>query len=252
MNDVAFYDEFHATDGVMTLGHGMSGAQVRDLQLALNARLNPSPNLQVSGLFDAATAQAVRIYQTANWLEVDGIAGPATLDALNGHEDGAQVRHNVPYFAQIGPHLGWAAAVAMMRRSSPAAVRQMTPGRFLTPQGDLAGEGPHRPDVHRAFASQHALRYRPPRNWPVAAVVQLLRSGPVMVEIPQRSAGHMRGGGNRFLVLAGMRGAHRADGSSTTFRVLDPDHDHTPGIYCCTHASLVDRMPPGGYGLFWL
>ncbi|MFT4150846.1 MAG: peptidoglycan-binding protein [Paracoccaceae bacterium] len=239
----------------MALVQGMNGPPIRDLQAALNLRLNPSPNLRVSGHYDAATADAVRIFQRANWLAVDGIVGPATMDAIEGREQGAQIRHNIPYFPQPAPHLGWAAAVAMIRRSSPAAVRQMTPSRFLTPQGDLVGDaiGHHqRAEMHRAFASQHALRYRPARNWPVSALLQVLRAGPVMVEYPRRAAAHVRGTGSLFLVLTGARGAHRPDGLSTTLRVFDPDGEHTPGIYSLSHADLMERVPPGGYAMFWL
>lgn len=237
----------------MRLLQGMNGSAVRELQSSLNNGLNPSPNLRVSGLFDGATVEAVRLFQGANWLEVDGIAGPATLDALNGREEGAPVRYNVSYFAQPAPHLAWAAAMAMMRRSSIQMVRQLTPSRLLNPQGDLVSDIDvgRRAEFHRAFASQHGLRYRPPKNWSVSVLVGSLRNGPVMVEFLRRPSAYMRAGTtSHFMVIVGMRGAHTADGSSTTLRVNDPDQDHTPGVYSTTFASLLDRIPLGGYAIF--
>ena len=61
---------------------GSSGQSVRELQIALNNRLNPSPNLIINGLFTPQTERAVLAFQRSNWLEMDGIAGPCTLDAL--------------------------------------------------------------------------------------------------------------------------------------------------------------------------
>ena len=66
----------------VVLRPGSSGPFVRDLQLALNNRLNPSPNLIVNGLVTSQTQTALRSFQRANWLEEDGIAGPCTLDAI--------------------------------------------------------------------------------------------------------------------------------------------------------------------------
>ena len=235
----------------MVLSQGMTGPPVRELQTVLNARLNPSPNLRISGLFDAATVQAVRSFQAANWLEIDGVAGPATLDALNGDEEGAAIRHNLPYIARPDVTLGWAAAVAMLRRTSVGVVRQMTPGRFLNAQGDLLSEGSgQRVELHRAFANQHALRYRPPKNWPASTLVGMLRTGPVAIEYLRRPTIQIRGASSVLLVIAGVRGAHRGDGASTTLRIHDPDHDSTPGVYSCTFTSLGSRLPPAGYAIF--
>lgn len=234
----------------MALQQGMSGPAVRDLQIALNARLNPSPNLRVTGLFDGATVQALRMFQQANWLETDAVAGAATLDALHGREERAPARHNLPYIPQPNAHLGWAAATAMLRRSSVMAVRQMTPSRFLNPQGDLISEGPARAELHRAFASQHGLRYRQPKGWPVSALVSLMAAGPVMVEFLRPPSSQRGGVTSQFLVLVGLRGANRPDGSSTTLRVHDPDQDHQHGVYSITFANLFRSIPVGGFALF--
>ncbi len=66
-----------------TLQQGDNGAQVRELQGALNASgVSNAGGLLLDGDFGPATARAVRAYQTARGLSADGIAGPRTLGAL--------------------------------------------------------------------------------------------------------------------------------------------------------------------------
>jgi D-alanyl-D-alanine carboxypeptidase (penicillin-binding protein 5/6) len=61
---------------------GDGGAAVERLQKLLNARLRPSPELDVDGDFGAATTAAVRRYQREAGLPVTGDADPKTLEAL--------------------------------------------------------------------------------------------------------------------------------------------------------------------------
>ena len=60
---------------------GMSGDQVRQVQSRL-AALGYLSSSFVSGVYDEATAQAVRVFQMANGLSVDGQAGSATQSML--------------------------------------------------------------------------------------------------------------------------------------------------------------------------
>ena len=73
----------HNTDTVVSdvLTAGMSGEQVRALQSRL-AELGYLSSSFVSGVYDAATQQAVRQFQTANGLTADGAAGSATQSRL--------------------------------------------------------------------------------------------------------------------------------------------------------------------------
>ncbi|MEZ6138532.1 MAG: TIGR02594 family protein [Pirellulaceae bacterium] len=66
------------------LRRGSRGSEVRRLQSALNAKLQPSPNLQVDGIFGRNTETAVRLYQANNGLTVDGVVGPQTWGSLSG------------------------------------------------------------------------------------------------------------------------------------------------------------------------
>lgn len=61
------------------LSHGSKGEQVVKLQTALN---RAGYSLAVDGVFGNATARAVRLFQVDNGLKADGLAGPATKEAL--------------------------------------------------------------------------------------------------------------------------------------------------------------------------
>ena len=64
------------------LKEGMSGEAVTRVQKALNARRGAG--LQEDGTFGPATAQAVKSYQSALALQVDGVVGSGTWGALQG------------------------------------------------------------------------------------------------------------------------------------------------------------------------
>lgn len=63
------------------LAYGSSGADVRALQEQLRAA---GYNIAADGIFGPATQNAVRAYQQANGLQVDGIVGNQTRSALSG------------------------------------------------------------------------------------------------------------------------------------------------------------------------
>jgi hypothetical protein len=68
-----------------TLRKGSSGGAVRTLQMLLNAHLTGAPPLKPDGSFGDVTAQAVREFQRLKGLEPDGVVGPMTWAALDGH-----------------------------------------------------------------------------------------------------------------------------------------------------------------------
>ena len=61
---------------------GSRGQAVKDLQIQLNAKITPSPNLQTDGIFGSQTHNAVMAFQRQAGIPVDGIVGPQTLRAL--------------------------------------------------------------------------------------------------------------------------------------------------------------------------
>jgi hypothetical protein len=62
------------------LSRGKQGGEIRSLQLRL-AELGYS-GVEASGIFDTATAEAVRHFQRDHDLHIDGAAGPATKAVL--------------------------------------------------------------------------------------------------------------------------------------------------------------------------
>ena len=240
--------------GNVIVRSGSSGQSVRDLQMALNNRLNPSPNLIVNGLFTPQTERAVLAFQRSNWLETDGIAGPCTHDALYGTEAAPIILHNVPYFTQPTPTTCWAAATAMLTRQSIQAIRMTTPQRLLTDDGALINESERgqRLEVHQTFAQLHRLRYQPPQSWPVAALTGLLQAGPIMLELLHNPGSFQRGMGSsgHYVVIVGTRGSHSPDGRTTTLRIYDPYDCDSEGIYSVLYASMLRRVPLATFGMF--
>ncbi|MCA0172784.1 peptidoglycan-binding protein [Bacillus sp. RAR_GA_16] len=65
-----------------TLRYGDRGSSVTSLQSQLKSK--GYYNYSVDGIYGSITQQAVRSFQSANGLSVDGIAGPNTFSALGG------------------------------------------------------------------------------------------------------------------------------------------------------------------------
>ncbi|WP_082143735.1 N-acetylmuramidase domain-containing protein [Nitratireductor soli] len=72
-----------SSDGMLRLGS--SGARVRELQTLL---VRAGQAVTVDGDFGPATATAVRGFQSANDIEVDGVAGPETMRAFDRFRQG--------------------------------------------------------------------------------------------------------------------------------------------------------------------
>lgn len=71
--------------GNTTLTRGSKGEEVKQLQQALNAS-GIGVQLKIDGDFGPATEAAVRFYQNAKGLKVDGIVGQQTRGTLNGQQ----------------------------------------------------------------------------------------------------------------------------------------------------------------------
>jgi peptidoglycan hydrolase-like protein with peptidoglycan-binding domain len=237
----------------LSLRTGSSGPLVRDLQILLNNRLNPSPNLKTNGFFSAQTEVALQTFQNCLWLEPDGIAGPSTLDGLYETEIHNPILHNVPYISQLTPALRWAAATAMLTNSTPQYVRRLTPPTLLTSSGGLNASvnREERNALYAAFARAHQLTYLTPQSWSVEALIRLLKNGPIMAEFALPSADLRRANAAwQYLVIVGARGSHEADGRTTTLRLHDPDDSHGRGIQSLLYSTLQRRAHFGAIGLF--
>ena len=76
--------ETRYTMNLRTLKQGVKGEDVKALQILLIGRGFSCGSSGVDGSFGPATDKAVRAYQKAHGLEVDGKAGPATMGSLLG------------------------------------------------------------------------------------------------------------------------------------------------------------------------
>lgn len=236
----------------VVLRPGSSGPFVRDLQLALNNRLNPSPNLIVNGLVTPQTQAALRSFQRANWLEEDGIAGPCTLDAIYDTEAVRPILHNVEYLRQPTPETGWAAALAMLKGVGIGAIRFATPNTLLDPAGGLIAQNERNAvvDGHLALSRALGLKYFPQQAWPVATLIGMLQRGPVVMVLKLQNGGTGHGKGSPYIVIVGTRGSHAPDGNSTTLRVYDPaPTSKNGGIYSATYATMLRGRSQPSYGL---
>ena len=67
-----------------TLCREVEGRDVVRLPTLLNAQVIPNPGLVVDGFFGPKTTAAVRSFQSQLRLQVDGVVGPITWQALEG------------------------------------------------------------------------------------------------------------------------------------------------------------------------
>lgn len=86
-----------------TLQQGMSGADVKELQIRVAGWAADAPAqgyVAIDGSFGAGTAAAVRRFQKAYGLTADGVAGPNTQSKLNSLQDsdGSTVHFNFSEF----------------------------------------------------------------------------------------------------------------------------------------------------------
>ena len=95
------------------LAYGSSGADVRALQEQLRAA---GYNIAADGIFGPATQSAVRAYQQANGLQVDGIVGNQTRSALSG---GTAAQTVIPVSSGTGITTQTVAAFTPAAYSSP-------------------------------------------------------------------------------------------------------------------------------------
>ncbi len=206
---------------------GSRGDAVRDLQGGLaSAGFDPGP---VDGIFGARTDAAVRAFQAAKGLAVDGIVGPLTWAALDASPSPGGVDVLWPDVAlqpQTTSTNCWAAAAAMVAgwdRSQSVDYTQ-APG----------------PTTIEDAAAWFDLELEPPQSIPPSELHRLLVDyGPLWICANQPFAS---GPSFHAVVITGMFGVLDPTGVGLCLYVLDPwDRGHgapcAPAPHTGTHAK---------------
>lgn len=239
---------------IPTLRRGSSGPHVRDLQNALNAALLPSPNLVADGVFGANTEAAVRRFQGERRIAVDGVVGPITQCVLRGGRRSPPTIHNVPLIPQPTPQTCWAAATAMLKNSTPAAIIAATPPDLVTSTGGTANFSERADNVtgNQRFASVHGLRYHPPQSWSVQGFVGLIQRGPAMLSMLWEASEYVagRGSSGHRVVVFGIDSDGDPTGAGTLVHIRDPWAPNIGKTVQRSYQALVTATPCFTYGVF--
>lgn len=243
---------------VTVLKLGSRGDQVRRLQEALNRKL-PGCSLRLDGDFGGNTQAAVRRYQDAEWLVVDGEAGQCTQNALFDAEAYTPVQHSRPFIPQPTDSTCWAAATAMLKRSTVAAVKAATPADMWSDSGGLLNQSDVSnwvPQTER-YARAHGLRFFPPASWIPQAFAGLVRQGPVMVDTLWNVSGYLRripggyqGSPGHMTLVVGVRGDNDPTGRGTTLMVYDPWEPNVGKKWRVSYYRWVTEVSTRTYRLF--
>ena len=247
---------------VQLLKLGVRGPEVARLQNALNAKLMPSPRLVPDGVFGGLTDGAVRRFQQANWLVVDGQAGQCTQACAFDLESEPPILHAIRLQPQPTQTTCWAASTAMMIGSTPQAVNQRTPADMKTQDGSLANWSETDQALPRgqAYGRIHGLRCNAPQSYMIIAIRNMLRRGPVMFDMlwniteyltPNAGVpGEFLGSSGHMICVIGIRGDNDPTGIGTTLRINDPWKPNIGKQYSINYARFITRVPGATYRVF--
>ncbi len=236
------------------LRRGSKGQAVRDLQNSLNRALVPNPGLVPDGDFGRLTDTAVRAFQTQRRIVVDGIVGPITHCVLRGGPRRAPTIHAVRLIAQPTDSTCWAAATAMMKGSTTAAIIAATPAHLVSSGGGTPNFSNSADNVtgNQQFARAHGLRYNAPQSWSVAGFVGLVQRSPVMVSMLWRLGEYAagRGSSGHRMVIYGIDSDGDGTGLGTLLHIHDPWAPNVGKTYQISYNRQVNEVPLFTYGTF--
>jgi len=209
-----------------TLRIGSQGFDVVVLQVQLNVKNPPNLKLKVDGAFGLNTQAAVISLQRRMGLAPDGTVGPLTHAALANGLTLSTANHSLTLIAQPTPTTCWAAATAMMTRSTVAAVIAKTPTDMILFDGSLYNSS----DTDQAvvdgtrYGNIHGLRCYAPMSWSVSALCAALRQSPLMFNMLWKSAEYAQGteSPGHMIVISSVVSDNNPSGKGTYLQILDP------------------------------
>jgi hypothetical protein len=239
---------------ITLLRNGSRGPLVEKLQKALNAKLRPSPNLVPDGIFGGNTERAVRAFQDASWLVVDGLAGVCTQNALFDEETYSPVLHRISFIPQPTNTTCWAASTAMMTNSTVAAVKAKTPQDMWSDQAGLfnSSETDDAMTSGNRYAAVHGLKCNPPMSWMLSKLRSTLQRSPLMFDMLWDASGYTAGVGSpgHMICVIGIRGDNDESGRGTTLRLHDPWAPNVGKRMSVNAMKWLNEVPTRTYRVF--
>jgi peptidoglycan hydrolase-like protein with peptidoglycan-binding domain len=238
-----------------TLRIGSRGPEVIALQTALNLAVSPSLGLIPDGEFGPKTDRAVRAYQAQRRIGVDGVVGPITHCVLRGApRRPLPTIHPVRRIPQPTPSTCWAAAVAMMKESTPQQMIDRTPAHLKFSNGGT----PNFPDTadnvtgNQDFARVHGLTYYAPQSWSVSRIKELVTRSPVMISLLWNAGEYTagRGSSGHRMVIFGVDTDNDPTGLGTLLHIHDPWAPNVGKTFQKSYYALVNETPCFTYGVF--
>ena len=237
-----------------TLRNGSVGFDVALLQLQLNLRSSPGPDLEVDGSFGPRTGAAVAAYQRRAGLVVDGIAGPKTMQSLARGAAVTAVNHKVEHIAQPTRTTCWAAATAMITGSNVPSVRARTPATMLASDGGLANssESDQAVVTGSRYGNLHGLRCHAPMSWSVKGLLDALQRSPLMLDMLWNTSDYTQGKGSpgHMVIVSAVVSGDSAMGNRTHLLVLDPWPERRGRMRWVEYQRWMLEVPTRSYRVF--
>ena len=139
--------------------------------------------LKTDGEFGNKTLKAVMYFQSENWLQIDGVAGPCTWNALTGEET-YNVLHPIRLVPQPTCTTCWAASTAMLLGQHRAVTVPPALESLLTADGSLLNDSELNNPVNMLqYCSYYHLKLRFPQSYTPDGLYSVLKNKPAMCNI---------------------------------------------------------------------